>query len=127
MDRIYAEAELTIIPIGDNLFQGIFGGSRERSLRQTHIEFNDLAVATTFEQSFWEFVTQSVWAFRGWTFQESLFSKRRVFFVDDQVFWDCAYGWGSKSCAISNLPEPVKKMTGYGYFKPLIWSPTIPS
>lgn len=38
------------------------------------------------------------WASRGWTFQEHIFSKRSIVFLDTAIFWDCQCSmWWSES------------------------------
>lgn len=38
------------------------------------------------------------WATRGWTFQEHIFSKRSIVFLDTAIFWDCQCSvWWSKN------------------------------
>jgi hypothetical protein len=108
MDLVYAEAEFTIIATGCDYSTGLFGISRERSLLHKRVYINDFTITTFFDQT-WSFVTGSPWATRGWTFQESLLSKRRIFFAEDQVLWDCAQDWGCETltCSKSQLPQPI--------------------
>lgn len=37
-----------------------------------------------------------MWAIRGWTFQEALFSQRRLFFDKAELLFDCLGGWDSE-------------------------------
>jgi Heterokaryon incompatibility protein (HET) len=101
MDLIYAEAEFTIIATGCDHSTGLFGISRERSLLHKRVYINGFTITTFFDQT-WSFVQRSAWATRGWTFQESLLSKRRIFFAEDQVLWDCSQDWAAKHCHARN-------------------------
>jgi len=108
MDLVYAEAEPTIIATGCDNSTGLFAITKERSLLHKRVYINDFTITTFFDQT-WSFVKNSSWATRGWTFQESLLSKRRICFAEDQVLWDCAQDWGCETltCSKSQLPQPI--------------------
>ncbi|CZR65535.1 uncharacterized protein PAC_15435 [Phialocephala subalpina] len=40
---------------------------------------------------------QSRWAFRGWTFQERICSRRIIYYGEDQVIWECRNGIDTES------------------------------
>jgi hypothetical protein len=77
MARIYASAEFTIVAAGgDNANHGLGGPWEERKISQQ---------STSMEGGFpWK----SQWASRGWTFQETLFSRRLLIF-NTVVSWVC--------------------------------------
>lgn len=127
MDLVYAEAELTIIATGNDHATGLFGISRERSLLHKCVYLDDFTITTFFDQT-WSFVKRSPWATRGWTFQESLLSKRRVFFAEDQVLWDCAEDWGCETlvCPKSQLPRPIDERENLlGVLRLPLWKTTV--
>jgi hypothetical protein len=85
MARIYASAEFTIVAAGgsgaDHGLRGIGGPSKSRipdnRMYQAHkIKHRD------------EFPWDSIWASRGWTFQESTFARRLLIF-DNVISWMC--------------------------------------
>ncbi len=88
MDLIYRGAELTLIAAsGDDENYGLPGVSRERDIPKsfttggfiiTHIE-NDRGYA----------ICTSRWATRGWTFQEGLLSRRRLYFLPGLMCYVC--------------------------------------
>src|SRR5690242_4827710 len=82
MAHIYASAEFTIAAAaGDNAnhgLRGIGGPSQQRRVQ----DFGDP------DQLDAGYPTNSRWAQRGWTFQESLFSRRLLVF-DVAVYWLC--------------------------------------
>lgn len=84
MARIYASAEYTIVAAqGDNANHGLRGAggpSRERQNISQKPNFCDDRGSG--------FPWHSCWASRGWTFQETLFSRRLLIF-DDAVSWIC--------------------------------------
>lgn len=89
MGDIYAGSHLTIFALGRDSNYGLPGVSSRPRFQQWQ--------CTTIGQ--YEFVStmrdpqlsikQSVWSTRGWTYQEGLFSTRRLFFTDYQVYFEC--------------------------------------
>ena len=93
MAAIYANSTVTIIAAeGENAEHGlcgIQGVSKKRELKQVIFEFGDKekVIKPKFP---WYRVAQSPYFKRGWTFQEYLFSKRRLIFEDRTVRWECS-------------------------------------
>jgi hypothetical protein len=90
MASIYANASLTIIAAeGDHANHGIRGirnVSEPRVLDQ-HV-FTLPSRIQVCEVPFSD-LSQTKWFERGWTFQEYLFSSRRLIFGDSRVRWEC--------------------------------------
>jgi hypothetical protein len=88
MDRIYKNAELTIVAAaGDGPKHGLPGISTARKL-QPSLRLDDcmlLSILPGLPVS----MQGSKWVTRGWTFQEWILSRRRLIFTDDQVFFEC--------------------------------------
>jgi hypothetical protein len=84
MANIYASAELTIVAAaGSNAahgLEGVGGPSQNRTPLDNRFAFN-----RNFPGGY---PMGSKWASRGWTFQESLFSRRLLIF-DTRVSWSC--------------------------------------
>jgi len=89
MDQIYSQAELTIVAAaGANDRYGLPGVStRSRTLQRKEIigTVNLLQIPPHTSHT----LRSSVWAGRGWTYQEGILSRRRLVFTDDQVSWVC--------------------------------------
>ena len=89
MGDIYAGSQLTIFALGHDSNYGLPGvSSRPR--------FQQLQRATSGRYDFVSTmpdphlsITQSTWSTRGWTYQEGLFSTRRLFFTDSQAYFEC--------------------------------------
>lgn len=88
MDRIYANASVTIIAAaGDNAQMGLPGVSNFPRQPQKRVEIQD---TTLLELPCGEHdVLSSKWASRGWTYQEGYLSKRRIIFTPHQVLFLC--------------------------------------
>ena len=90
MGRIYASAEFTIAAaMGDDAnygLRGVGGPSQVRSLDFESTEFRSYWPQDLLES--YGFAKHSTWVRRGWTFQESLFSRRLLIF-HDVVSWLC--------------------------------------
>lgn len=98
MDEIYQGAEIVIIDAaGDNPALGLPGVSRQRVIQPR------VATATHTLASLLSYpinhIIASKWATRGWTYQEGVLAKRRVFFTNDQVYFECGvYGCMETLC-----------------------------
>ncbi|KAK4221566.1 heterokaryon incompatibility protein-domain-containing protein [Podospora fimiseda] len=101
MDMIYKVAFLTIIAAsGEDSSYGLPGISRNR-VKQPRITLrNSLWVSrlTPLEEISWH----SKWFTRGWTYQEGVFSHRRLIFTDEQVWFECNDSSGQKEEVIKS-------------------------
>ena len=91
MTAIYANAQLTIVAAdGDDAtygLRGIKGVSQPRSSPQSSFTLSkDYKIIWT---SQYTFGLTSAWDQRGWTFQEDIFSRRRLIFCDNMISWEC--------------------------------------
>lgn len=90
MASIYANAALTIVAAqghnADHSLLGLPGVSKARSYPQKvfHLE-----QGYTFVHCPHSLVSGSTWTTRGWTYQESLLSTRKLIFCGDTVEWQC--------------------------------------
>ncbi|KAN0108859.1 HET domain containing protein [Hyaloscypha variabilis] len=104
MDLVYRRAQATIIAAaGDNPDFGLPGVSSSRQTRQAHATMNGISMAS-FTHNPWELVDSSTWNSRAWTFQESLFSPRRIFFTTEQMIYNCLSGWKCESVELTQPP-----------------------
>lgn len=90
MGDIYAGSQITIFALGHDSNYGLPGVSlRHRSeqwqFRTTIGQYEFVSTPPDPQLS----IQQSKWSTRGWTYQEGLFSTRRLFFTDHQVYFEC--------------------------------------
>jgi heterokaryon incompatibility protein (HET) len=89
MHSIYAAAEITIInAAGSSDQDGIPGvnNTPRNTQKQVKIDQNHSLVSIGEPQFS---IENSVWATRAWTFQEGLFSRKRLVFTIDEVYFEC--------------------------------------
>ncbi|KAI1738439.1 HET-domain-containing protein [Xylaria scruposa] len=93
MDEIYQGAEIVIIDAaGDDPALGLPGVSRQRSPTQARVATSTYTLVSLMSYPLNQILT-SKWATRGWTYQEGVLAKRRLFFIDEQVYFECdVYG-----------------------------------
>lgn len=90
MDAIYEKAQLTIIAAaGDDENHGFPGVTSERPLWPEKIPVGDDLSITWTPKDPHGAIRKSVWSTRGWTFQEAVLSRRRLAFLEDQVYFEC--------------------------------------
>jgi hypothetical protein len=89
MDKVYAGAEITIIAAaGSDPHYGLPGISTT-ARKNVHTETISGNGVVTRYPSLSKEIKNSVWASRGWTYQEMLLSRRRLVFSDSQMFFHC--------------------------------------
>jgi hypothetical protein len=90
MASIYANAALTIVAAdGEDAAHGIRGiksVSYPRSILQPVCKLSNGIKAIQRQETD---IKRTCWSNRGWTFQESLFSKRKLLFFGGSVKWEC--------------------------------------
>ena len=97
MGDIYAGSQLTIFALGPNSDYGLPGVSFRARSRERPCTSNDqYSFVSTMEDPHLS-IREAMWNSRGWTYQEGLFSTRRLFFTDHQVYFEC----NSMNCAES--------------------------
>lgn len=92
MDQIYSDAELTIVAVGaKDPGYGLPGLTLSRT---QHIPINQRIGERHLVGKFshhWQLneVSKSKWATRGWSFQETCLSRRRLYFSNYEVSFEC--------------------------------------
>jgi len=128
MASIYANAYITIVAAQDANancgLRGIPGGSRPRLIKQrVHSIAQRYQLVELLDT--WPLYENSTWATRTWTFQEHIFSKRRIVFYNNTVRWECPEIWFEDRKVPENGTEPAgllpKKPRGKPYFIDLPW------
>lgn len=69
----------------DSAHSGLYGVSKPRNFQTKFNHHGRVFVLTPPHISYW--LSQSVWATRGWTYQEAVLSSRCLFFTPDQVYY----------------------------------------
>ncbi|EXJ86927.1 hypothetical protein A1O3_03881 [Capronia epimyces CBS 606.96] len=89
MDQIYECSVATIVAAGgkDSSF-GLPGVTTRSRLPQPTVRVQGLTLRSTLPNPVYT-VRRSGWMTRGWTYQEGIFSARRLFFTEHQVVFEC--------------------------------------
>lgn len=114
MDEIYKSAEVTIFAAaGSDSSYSLPGVSRE-CFRQPWAEISGRPILWTLQDPTCLMQT-SKWMTRGWTYQETVLSLQRLFFTDQQVYFEC----DSMSCyeALGDFPEILESKCMGGRYK----------
>ena len=108
MAAIYANSAVTIIAAsGEDAeygLRGLQGVSKAKELKQRWVEFGDAEKATSPQFEPYH-VPLTPYFKRGWTFQEYLFSKRRLIFEEQSMRWECNRCAWREDIVHSNGPE----------------------
>lgn len=107
MAAIYANASLTIVATHKNAavgLEGIEGITGPRCFRQEVFTLGD---QSRFIYSPVVPIARSTWSSRGWTFQESLLSQRKIIFCGDRVQWQCLCAVWNEDIELDNSITPV--------------------
>lgn len=104
MDQIYGCANVVIIKAtGSDLESGLPGVSKESRLEQELVEAFGIQFALI--PNLRSQCEKSIWASRGWTFQEGLLGRRRLIFTESQVYFQCleTRTWEGISASVRNI------------------------
>ncbi|KAI1477501.1 HET-domain-containing protein [Daldinia eschscholtzii] len=105
MGNIYANSEITIIAAaGTDATYGLPGISRPRK-QQSEEVINGMSFLEGFPHPV-HAVKESMWARRGWTYQEGYLSPRRLIFTDFGVWYLC-----DKICLAEHEKVPIMKIS----------------
>ncbi|KAH9921576.1 heterokaryon incompatibility protein-domain-containing protein, partial [Amylocystis lapponica] len=90
MDLVYGNALLTIFAAGGNAADAPLPGLRPGTRTQhQHVEMVQGLHLTVPLPVPIETLSQSAWDTRGWTYQELMLSRRRIYFTNQQVYFEC--------------------------------------
>jgi hypothetical protein len=92
MGLIYRLADLTIIAAaGEDPEYGLPGVSMTPRSASLSIRLGDKTlVCSPALSAVQAIIKSSAWSSRAWTYQEAMFSRRRLFFTTQQVYWECS-------------------------------------
>ncbi len=89
MSQIYSQAELTLVAgAGTDDRYGLPGVGKRARKPQEKINIGPVSIVRIPPHTSYT-LRSSEWASRGWTYQESILSNRRLVFTDDQVSYLC--------------------------------------
>lgn len=89
MNLVYDRAVVTIVPgCGDDASFGLPGVSSRHRIPQPTLNL-DGRLWVSGMQNPQKLIRNSPWNSRGWNFQEGLFSRRRLVFTEEQVYFEC--------------------------------------
>ncbi|RSL74450.1 hypothetical protein CEP53_000294 [Fusarium sp. AF-6] len=110
MNAVYANAQVTIVAAaGEDSAFGLPGVSRARQQPYARVQGHSL-VAVPREPA--DYIQNSVWWTRGWTFQEGVLSRRRLIFTEHEVSYECR-GMVARECV--ELPERIHRIAATRY------------
>lgn len=93
MDQIYLNADFTIIAAeGDGPHAGLPGVCGTPRKRQRIVNINHITLIAI--ESILQYIQNSKWNTRGWTYQEMLLSRRVLLFTNTRVYYQCLSGFG---------------------------------
>lgn len=117
MDKVYSNSTFTIVACaGKDPRHGLPGVTKPR-----HPRPSVFVEGTGYVQRIPEVrdIKKSVWAKRGWTYQESSLSRARLYFTDHQVYYESS---GSPECEwlslAGGLIQPVMTVDPWNYAQP---------
>lgn len=119
MDQIYAGAVFTIIALSaahaNEGLAGVRPGTRLVTSRVGEIHGRQLVTAFP---EVWDVFNSSVYATRGWTFQEHMLSPRRLYVTEHQAYWECAQEvWAEDTVGglhSNSMLDPIKDLLNRG-------------
>lgn len=88
MANIYSSAYLVLVVLDGNMETGIPGVQQRPIEMQMHAEIAGLSYVNQLPTPK-ELIDHSDWATRGWTYQESVLARRKLYFSGAQVFLEC--------------------------------------
>ena len=108
MGQIYSQAELTLVAgAGTDDRYGLPGVGKRARKPQEKINIGPVSIVRIPPHTSYT-LRSSKWASRGWTYQESILSTRRLVFTDDQVSYLC----NDMYCA-ETVDLPPEKLNKY--------------
>lgn len=95
MDLIYGSAVLTIVaapPNGSDIAMGLPGyRTASRTTQQNIVTIQGLELAVPLP-CLEDLLTRTRWDTRGWTYQETMLSRRLLYFTEAQAYFQCSCG-----------------------------------
>jgi hypothetical protein len=107
MDKIYRYAEFTIVATGSSKHSGLPGVNCDRQSQYKVFSIDNRNIACLSSRDAFTRLQSSVWMERGWTFQESLMSKRLLVFTDFEMSFYCdTASWTESIGGVEHIKDP---------------------
>ena len=109
MSQIYERATATIIAAsGDDSHHGLAGVDLgTRNVERTIIKLPNLDLLQIIDDGSYDGLRQSRWQTRAWTMQEELFSRRRLVFTPQQMYWQCKCAFWMEEFELESAREEI--------------------
>ncbi|KAF4300807.1 Zinc finger TFIIS-type protein [Botryosphaeria dothidea] len=109
MASIYANASMTIVAAqgedADFGLRGVRGVSQPRKLPDEIHTLRDGTQVISYGDGWFSRLIPTKYSYRAWTFQEYLFSRRKIIFKDDSVYWECGSATWEEEIAQVQCPK----------------------
>ena len=100
MDLVYQNSEITIIAATENGCSGLPGINATPRTSQPKTRVGGITIVSTMGDPR-EFIHETKWSTRGWTYQEAVLSRRRLVFTEEQMYFEC----NAMNCRESLSPD----------------------
>ncbi|KAH7002994.1 heterokaryon incompatibility protein-domain-containing protein [Fusarium venenatum] len=119
MDKIYSQASFTIIAAaGKDSGDGLAGVTAPRNQQRKPLQIDNMQFRYLGKPPR-DKIQSTKWAERGWTYQEGFLSRRRIFFTNEQVVFQCNNMTCLESLSISMEALHNKSGRVLDYIQPL--------
>ncbi|KAI4947623.1 hypothetical protein J4E91_006443 [Alternaria rosae] len=109
MTEIYDAAVMTIVAAcADSSWTGLSGVSIARPMSQQRMSIRGTALIEALTPP-GAALENARWTQRGWTFQEHIFSRRCLIFLNDRVVFQCNRGWNDESINFDYSGRRIRK------------------
>jgi len=111
MDKIYRYAEFTIVSTGSSKHTGLPGVNcdRQSQYKVFSVDNRNVACLSRASMDAYTRLQSSAWMKRGWTFQESLMSKRLLVFTDVEMSFYCdTASWTESIGGVEYIKDPSR-------------------
>lgn len=110
LEAIYSRADLVIVAAcGDGIQSGLAGVNKEFPSKQQQFLLKTFGFTLANRLRDFGAAKQSAWDRRGWTYQEAVLSKRKLYFTRAEAWWECEGGHMRESL----FSDGRRKDTGY--------------
>lgn len=91
MEAIYSRADLVIVAAcGDSMQSGLPGVHSEFPREQYQVSTNIFGFTMANRFHHFEEAMKSAWDERGWTYQEAVLAKRKLYFTEAELWFECS-------------------------------------
>ncbi|KAF3007073.1 hypothetical protein E8E14_005160 [Neopestalotiopsis sp. 37M] len=117
LEAIFSRAELVIIAAcGENMQSRLAGVVNESPRGKNQIPTNVFGFTMVNKLQSFDFAMQCKWNERGWTYQEAVLARRKLYFTPAEMWFECAEGLERENqfSTTSYKPHRGNHLTAYG-------------